>query len=462
MILAAILITACATDSTTEDQAIIKGYVYYLDQYNGPQPIDNALVYASNILAQARTEADGSYQLSFEPQENEMNVDIVASKAGYQSATAAVYAVKGQTVEAPDFTLQPLSEDTTVTPIDSGRTSGDPAHIELYGKQPSHVYIKSSGLTETAMIQFVVRDAEGIPVDDDHRAFVEFTIANGPGGGEYLFPDTMTSRDGIVYTILNSGTIAGAVQILARTTLDGEVIETKPIKVAIYGGLPDQRHFSLALERVNIAGRVHYGILDRVTAFVGDKYSNPVAPGTVVYFSSDYSIVEGAAETDAMGRATVNFMSAGPLPPDPANNPYARITAHTFSDTLTNETITSQIKLLLSGHTAPIEISPQSFEYDNTNTPVRFDYSVHDVWGHPLVGGTQISVSATDGQLYGDIDVDLLDTQSHGPGSTDFGFTWAPGDSLQAPQVYIDITVMTPENGNGNRSTSILGTKSSE
>ena len=46
-----------------------------------------------------------------------------------------------------------------------------------------------------------------------------------------------------------------------------------------------------------------------------------------------------------------------------------------------------------------------------------------------------------------------------GPGTTRFSFTWTPGDSLEAPQVYITIKVETPDKGNGYRSVHVLGTK---
>jgi len=82
-----------------------------------------------------------------------------------------------------------------------------------------------------------------------------------------------------------------------------------------------------------------------------------------------------------------------------------------------------------------------------------------DIWGNPVVGGSKIEVSATDGDLFGDINIDLLDTQYSGPGTTRFNFTWAPGENLEAPQVYINIKVTTPENGNGYRSVNIIGTR---
>ena len=163
--------------------------------------------------------------------------------------------------------------------------------------------------------------------------------------------------------------------------------------------------------------------------------------------------------TDEMGRATVRFMSAFPLPPFPAVSSLADIKALTYGDTVQVQDIETNTKLLLTGPTAPIQISPTSFTYNETNTPVQFSYTASDIWGYPLVENTYISVSATDGNLYGDIDIRMNDTQASGPGTTQYSFSWAPGDSLDAPQVYINIVIDSPPDGNGYRSTSISGSK---
>ena len=76
-----------------------------------------------------------------------------------------------------------------------------------------------------------------------------------------------------------------------------------------------------------------------------------------------------------------------------------------------------------------------------------------------MAGGTTIQVSASEGTLLGDVSMNLNDTQTVGQGTTDFSFSWAPGDSLEAPAVYIGITVNTPDEGNGYGSVGITGTK---
>ena len=455
----AIVFFACSDTTTSdEDLAIVRGYVYAVDNNSELNPLAGATVNVEGYITQSSTNSKGMYEIGLDVSEEEpIDVTLEVSKAGYDEWTEGVSVQKGQTVTAPDITLIKLFSDTTGN--DTVGASGDAAHITVDENHLSHIYVQSSGLQETAAINFLVTDAQGRPVDSSHSVSVHFNILNGPNGGEYLEPETMQTQNGKVYTILNSGIVAGPVQLDVYADVNGQTIRAIPIRIAIYGGLPDQEHFSLAVDRLNIAGRVHFGIIDNITAFVGDKFSNPVAPGTIVYFSTDYCIVEGAAVTDELGQATVRFESAGPFPPNPIDSSFAHVTAWTFEDTVLENTINTGARILLSDITAPIQVSPTSFQYTSTNSPVAFNYTVQDVWGNPLVGSTSIKVSSTAGSLYGDVNISLVDAQSPGPGVTDFQFYWAPGDSLEDPQVFINITVDPPTDGNGYRSVGISGSR---
>ena len=461
LLLISLLVLIACTTSIQDKVATLKGNVFYLDRNKIAHPLEGVLVVAKDFFVQAKSDAAGAYTLKLEPpaEEETFEVELQFSKVGFSMETFTVKAKIKQVLQVPDVTMQQIQADTLINPTDTLRSSGPAKHITVLNQSTDHIYIKGSGLVESAVLNFVVTDANGIKVDSDHRVRVKFYILNSPGGGEYIFPDTMTTRNGYVYTVLNSGTISGAVQIVAEAEAEGETIRSKPIRVAIHGGLPDQEHFSIVAGQANIAGRVHFGIVDQITAYIGDKYSNPVAPGTVVYFKSDYCIVEGSAVTNELGLATVRLISAAPIPPEPLINPFATITAYTYTDTLGSKTIESSTKVLLTDIVAPIEVEPTTFTYSDLNEPKQFDYKVHDIWGFPLVAGTTINVDATAGQLYGDVNIEMKDTQSSGPGTTEFSFTWAPGDSLKDPQVYINIVVDSPPEGNGYISTAVVGTK---
>jgi len=447
---------SCDTGTGADDLVVLSGSVYTLDEDNNIIPVEKALVTAENIYLQASTDQDGVFSFEFKPENDTANVRFSVTKTGFLRARTTFSAKKGQTYEVPAIELRRTTFDTS----GSGNTSSaDAAHIEVDEVNDNHIYVYSSGLKETAFLTFIVTDAEGTPVDDNHAETVHFSILNGPDGGEYLYPSESITTDGYAFTTLNSGTIAGPVQIEAYIERANGIIRSTPMRYVIYGGLPDDNHFSIAIDRVNIAGQVYFGIIDNVTAFVGDQYSNPVAPGTIVYFSTDYGIVDGAAATDELGRATVSYMSASPLPPTPAISSFANISAWTYGDTSNNSILSTDVPLLLSSTTNTIQVTPSSFQYNDSNTPQSFDYTVADIYGNPLVADTRITVEATAGDVFGDKNITLLDARYPGAGSTDFSFSWAPGDSLKAPQVYISIQVSTPENGNGYRSRNIVGTK---
>lgn len=451
-----ILLYACDKSTDPADIVKISGTVYAYNVDDNIVPIENALVSAKNIFLQKLTDQNGEYSFEFEPDTDTLNVKLSVSKIGFQTANTSVSVKKGKDFVVPAIPLLLSTDDTT----DIGITeSGDAAHIQIVTPSEDHIYVYSSGLKETAALVFRVTDSEGLLVDNNHVATVKFNILNGPDGGEYLSPLEALTTDGYVATTLNSGTIAGAVQIEAYIEGENKIIRSTPTRIAIYGGLPDQEHFSIAAAKVNIAGQVRFGLLDNITAFVGDKYSNPVAPGTVVYFSTEYGIVEGAAITDELGRATVRYMSAAPLPPNPASSSFTLVTAWTYGDTLTNLTLSSDVSILLSSVTSSIQVDPLSFEYDNSNSPVSFDFVVADIYGNPLVSDTDISVSASAGELIGETNIKTTDTRFPGRGSTDFSFTWFPGDSLEATAVYISIKASPPPDGNGYSATSVSGTK---
>jgi len=453
------MFTGCNNTTDLSNLATVTGFVYYYDSANNLSPLPGVLVTAVNVYQQTETASDGSFSFALDiPDEQE--ITFQASKAGFYSSEVKAFAKRGKQFRAPDITMVVQNSDTSGNGgVNSGGKSDAAAHVTLLPNQPNHIYVYASGLEESVPINFIVSDANGNAVDDAHKVKVHFSILNGPDGGEYLWPDTMTTVNGAVSTTLNSGLKAGAVQLDVYFSVDGKVIHSIPVRLSIYGGLPDAAHFSVSAAQINIAGQVHFGIIDQVTAFVGDKYSNPVAPGTVVYFSSDVGIIDGSAITDDLGRATVKFMSAAPLPVDPANNSMASITANTYGDTSNTQSLVSNAAVLMSAATGSIQISPTYFQYDKLNKALLFNYTIADVYGNPLVADSRIKVEATDGTVYGDIDFGLLDVRSPGNGTTDFSFTWAPGDSLTAPQVYISIKVLTPPIGNGNRAIQILGTK---
>src|SRR5690606_25392491 len=187
--------------------------------------------------------------------------------------------------------------------------------ITLLTRSSETIGVQSAGTDETATLTFVVLDAFGNPVDEEHAVEVHFEIVSGPGGGEFIAPTSKeTNAAGRVQTTVSSGTRAGTVQILATATNEeGQTISSFPVVITITGGLPDLAHFSVAPATRNFPGYDVFGLTNQITAFVGDRYGNPVQPGTAVYFTTNAGIIEGSGVTDDLGRTTVELVSALPL-----------------------------------------------------------------------------------------------------------------------------------------------------
>ena len=437
MLLIFAIFYGCKSPTTTETQAggevVLKGQV--LDKKTN-NPIDSAVVrlldYTTDVIQ--ITDQNGRYEITITV-DSVMELRVVAFKEGYNPDTVKVFAVPQRTVEVPPLLLE------LVTPV--VETSGEAASIVLVDQSATTIGVKESGAPETAKLTFEVQDSSGVPVDISHSVEVSFAIGSGPGGGEFVYPQKMrTDNRGRVYVNVVSGTKAGVVQIVATAESKGKIIRSKPVAITIHGGLPDSAHFSVVPAKVNFPGYVQFGLRNKITAFVGDKYGNPVKPGTAVYFTTTGGIIQGSALTDKYGQASVDLISAAPLPVHPTLGPgFATVTATTVDEN--QKEIKAETIVLFSG--APvITINPSTIDIPNLGSQA-FTYTVSDQNGNPLAEGSSITVTA-EGQnlkLIGDTKVNIPDTQSKS--WTRFGFTITDTDSSEAVRVVqVKISVTGP------------------
>lgn len=281
---------------------------------------------------------------------------------------------------------------------------GSPSNILLQSQSANVIGVVESGATEVSRITFQVTDSAGQAIDIDQSVEVRFRLGQEPGGDAFVAPESATTdNNGEVTANLSSGTQAGVVQLVAEATArDGSTIRSKPVSVTIHGGLPDQEHFSLAPEQFNFAGLTRFGITNPISVIVGDKFGNPVVPGTAVYFTTDAGVIGGSVQTNQQGRGSVDLTSARPLP---LNGGVGVITAETADE---NENrISDQIPVVFSGRTQ-VEVTPAVARLGQTYT-----LTVTDVQnGNPLEAGTTISVTAEGNEVAatGNTNVELDDT----------------------------------------------------
>jgi hypothetical protein len=404
-------------------------------------PLYKVAVKALPYNRSTETDTNGKYSLSIElPDSNSVTITLVISKTGFVTDTLRALVIRNDRVtSAPEVKLTREGS--------SDQSSGDATHIVLIRVTTSNIFVAGSGGPATSDLIFEVRDARGIPVDAQHKATVNFTIAGNPGGASRSPASMQTDENGRVITTVTSGTVSGALQVVAE--IPGKAISAAPVPVAIHGGLPDNDHFSLAVEKLNIAGLLYFGLQDRITAYVGDKYSNPVPPGTVVQFRSTGGIIEGSALTNSLGQAVVTLTSASPVPPIPSNG-LVTITAETVDETRVK--IKSTARVLFSGSTQ-LTVTPATFSLAAFASQ-DFTYTVSDPNGNPLVAGSTFTVSTDNGKVAGQININLKDTQSKAFTSFSFTLTNSQPDSLVAKDANVKIEVSSL---NGDASRTIIG-----
>jgi hypothetical protein len=410
------------------------------------QAIENAAV---KILADTTqygttTDADGKFSKTIQISKS-LDLIVVASKENYKSDSTKVFAVPGRTIDVPTLKIERIKTTST---------SGQPASIVLVNQTFPSIGVKESGDNETTTLTFEVRDSSGNPIGIDRSVTVNFILGANPGGGIIVDPPSKkTNSEGKVSVNITSGTIAGVVQIIAEINLGTKIIRSKPVNIAIHGGLPDYNHFSIAAEYHNVPGLVKYGFTDNITAYVGDKYSNPVKPNTIVYFSTTGGIIQGSAITNELGTATATLLTALPAPIHPTLGPgFATIRASTADEN--NQTISREIVILFSGH-PQLTISPTTIDVPNGGSQT-FTYTVADLNGNPIASGNTISVTVEGNvKAQGDVSINMPDTQSRS--WTQFSFTLIDADPEKFdPQ---PVTVKIEVDGvNGKNSISISGT----
>jgi len=221
------------------------------------------------------------------------------------------------TIQALGGGILGVSTTLNITNEGGGGPAGTPQSIDFVSATPATIGVRGSGFPQQSVVSFRVVDSVGTPLSG---VVVHFSITGI--GGETITPTSdATDGNGIAQVTINSGTRSAPVRITASASRDnsGSVdIVTQSDAVTVVGAPPTYNRFSLAAQFVNIAGRVTFGLEDKITAFLNDRFGNAVSVPTAVSFVTNGASIVNPQPTDSSGRASGTLQSEGKflgLPP---------------------------------------------------------------------------------------------------------------------------------------------------
>lgn len=192
---------------------------------------------------------------------------------------------------------------------------------------PEQIYLKGSGLVESSLVTFVVRDSAGNPLQNQ---VVSLSLLTGAGGvtmeGQAVGAAAVSrtsDAQGRVSVRINSGTVPTPVRVQASLPVVvggvSTTVSTVSSNLSVAVGLPSQLNFSLSQQTINIEGFNIDGTTNPYTIIAADRSGNPVPAGTSMNFTAEGGQIVASAQTqivNGIARASVNFVSAEPRPAD--------------------------------------------------------------------------------------------------------------------------------------------------
>jgi hypothetical protein len=188
---------------------------------------------------------------------------------------------------------------------------------------PELIFLKGSGLGESSLVTFVVRDVAGNPLPNQTVSLSLLTgaggvLMEGQGVGSGAVSRTSDAQ-GRVSVRISSGTVPTPVRVQASVLSGAATVSTVSSNLSVAVGLPSQLNFSLSQTTTNIEGFNRDGTPNTYTIIAADRSGNPVPAGTSINFTTEGGQITQSALTqvvEGIARASVNFVSAQPRPAD--------------------------------------------------------------------------------------------------------------------------------------------------
>lgn len=189
----------------------------------------------------------------------------------------------------------------------------DVGSIEFVSASPENISILGTGGqggSESSVVKFRVLDTNSNPVNNQ---VVNFELNTNVGGVGMESTSATTNNEGIVQTVINSGTVATSVRVKASIEGTSPLISSQSSLLVVSTGIPDQDSFSLSASILNAEGWTIDGTEVEVTARLADAFNNPVPDGTAVTFTTEGGAIDPSCVTKN-GTCMVIWRSQNPRP----------------------------------------------------------------------------------------------------------------------------------------------------
>lgn len=230
-------------------------------------------------------------------------------------------------LRASDIVQASVPASTSTATVTVPLTTPGVSSLGFVSASPEQIYLKGSGLGESSLVTFVVRDSAGNPLQNQD---VSLSLLTGAGGvtmeGQAVGAAAVSrtsDAQGRVSVRINSGTVPTPVRVQASlpVVIGGvsTTVSTVSSNLSVAVGLPSQLNFSLSQRTLNIEGFNIDGTTNTYNIIAADRSGNPVPAGTTINFRAEGGQVVATAQTqllDGIARASVNFVSAQPKPAD--------------------------------------------------------------------------------------------------------------------------------------------------
>jgi len=244
----------------------------------------------------------------------------VSTVSGLASTTYTAAGCSGNDVVTASVTINAVIHTAPVTlTIESDQVLG----VEFVSVTPSQLSLAGLGADETAVLTFRLVGEQSAPIIGEEVRFTTSSTVGGIRLAEGSDTD-VTDSQGLVTTVLQSGTISTSVEVIAEHVSTGITASSGDITIST--GIPVADRFSLSLDKHNPHAWNVDGVVINFSVIASDFFGNAVPDGTRVSFASTEAgnIDDSCLLVDGQC-SDVKWISANPGP----SNGQVTILAHT-------------------------------------------------------------------------------------------------------------------------------------